>query len=77
MKPGTKPKPTHLKLVTGNPGKRTLNPKEAKAKASIPVAPHHLTADAPASLILDQVSGGLAVRMAVLYHLLAGEGSAA
>lgn len=34
-------------------------------------------ADAPASLILDQVSGGLAVRMAVLYHLLAGEGSAA
>ena len=46
MKPGTKPKPTHLKLVTGNPGKRTLNRKEAKAKASIPVAPHHLTADA-------------------------------
>ena len=35
MKPGTKPKPTHLKLVTGNPGKRTLNRKEAKAKAAI------------------------------------------
>ena len=46
MKPGTKPKPTHLKLVTGNPGKRTLNRKEAKAKAAIPVPPHHLTTDA-------------------------------
>ena len=46
MKPGTKPKPTHLKLVTGNPGKRTLNRKEAKAKAAIPFPPVHLTADA-------------------------------
>lgn len=46
MKPGTKPKPTHLKLVTGNPGKRTLNRKEAKTKTAIPVPPAHLTADA-------------------------------
>ena len=46
MKPGTKPKPTHLKLVTGNPGKRTLNRKEAKAKAAIPAPPAHLTPDA-------------------------------
>jgi aspartate carbamoyltransferase catalytic subunit len=30
-------------------------------------------ADAANSLILDQVSAGVAVRMAVLYHLLAGE----
>ena len=30
-------------------------------------------AESGASIILDQVSGGLAVRMAVLYHLLAGE----
>ena len=29
-------------------------------------------ADAAHSLILDQVSGGVAVRMAVLYHLLGG-----
>ena len=29
-------------------------------------------ADAAQSLVLDQVSGGVAVRMAVLYHLLAG-----
>ena len=32
-------------------------------------------ADAAQSVILEQVSSGLAVRMAVLYHLLAGEGA--
>ena len=30
-------------------------------------------ADAAQSVVLEQVSGGLAIRMAVLYHLLAGE----
>ncbi len=34
-------------------------------------------ADAAASVILDQVSAGVAVRMSILYHLLAGEGVAA
>ena len=34
-------------------------------------------ADAAQSLVLDQVSAGVAIRMAVLYHLLAGEGAAA
>jgi aspartate carbamoyltransferase catalytic subunit len=34
-------------------------------------------ADAARSLVLDQVSAGVAVRMAVLYHLLAGEEAAA
>lgn len=34
-------------------------------------------ADSPSSVILDQVSSGLAVRMAVLYHLLAGEDQSA
>ncbi|QKE84949.1 aspartate carbamoyltransferase catalytic subunit [Arthrobacter sp. NEB 688] len=34
-------------------------------------------ADGARSLVLDQVSAGVAVRMAVLYHLLAGEGVAA
>ena len=34
-------------------------------------------ADATNSVILDQVSAGVAVRMSVLYHLLAGEGNAA
>ena len=43
---GRKPKPRQLKLVTSNPGKRQANRKQAKAKAAIPAAPHHLTADA-------------------------------
>ena len=30
-------------------------------------------ADAAQSVVLEQVSSGLAIRMAVLYHLLAGE----
>jgi len=34
-------------------------------------------ADAPQSVILEQVSAGVAVRMSVLYHLLAGEDGAA
>ncbi|MDP9822853.1 aspartate carbamoyltransferase catalytic subunit [Nocardioides massiliensis] len=34
-------------------------------------------ADAAQSLILEQVSSGVAIRMAILYHLLAGEGSQA
>ena len=33
-------------------------------------------ADAARSLVLDQVSAGVAVRMSILYHLLAGEGNA-
>jgi aspartate carbamoyltransferase catalytic subunit len=33
-------------------------------------------ADAARSLVLDQVSAGVAVRMSILYHLLAGDGSA-
>jgi len=33
-------------------------------------------ADAAASMVLDQVSSGVAIRMAVLYHLLAGEENA-
>ncbi|GAA5163515.1 aspartate carbamoyltransferase catalytic subunit [Ornithinimicrobium tianjinense] len=32
-------------------------------------------ADAARSLVLDQVSAGVAVRMSILYHLLAGEGN--
>ena len=46
MKPGTKPKPTQLKLIEGNRGKRPLNRKEAKTIPSLPTPPPHLTADA-------------------------------
>ena len=38
-KPGTKPKPTALKALEGNPGKRPLNMKEPKPSAEIPKCP--------------------------------------
>ena len=43
---GRKPKPTHLKLVTGNPGKRKLNPSEPMPAPALPVAPEHLSDEA-------------------------------
>jgi P27 family predicted phage terminase small subunit len=46
MKRGMKPKPTHLKLVTGNPGKYPLNDAEPKPPAGIPDPPPELTVDA-------------------------------
>jgi hypothetical protein len=33
---GRRPKPTHLKVVTGNPGKRKLNDKEPTPAKEIP-----------------------------------------
>lgn len=39
---GRKPRPTHLKLVTGNPGGRPLNPNEPKPEPAIPAVPPHL-----------------------------------
>jgi P27 family predicted phage terminase small subunit len=46
MKPGTRPKPTHLKLVTGNPGKRPLPTAEARVAPALPSPPPHLSDDA-------------------------------
>jgi P27 family predicted phage terminase small subunit len=43
---GRKPKPTHLKLVTGNPGKRQLNRTEPRPDLSIPAPPPHLSDEA-------------------------------
>lgn len=40
---GRKPKPSHLKLVTGNPGRRPLNKAEPKAARSRPSAPAHMS----------------------------------
>lgn len=39
---GRKPKPTAIKELTGNPGKRALNKKEPKPAAGAPVCPAHL-----------------------------------
>jgi P27 family predicted phage terminase small subunit len=43
---GAKPKPTHLKLVAGNPGKRPLNRLEAKPVGDLPSPPSELNDDA-------------------------------
>ena len=40
---GRRPKPTKLKLVTGNPGKRKLNDNEPQPAREIPSPPSHLT----------------------------------
>lgn len=39
MKPGTKPKPTDLKILEGNPGHRPLNKKEPKPRKPLKAAP--------------------------------------
>lgn len=54
---GRKPKPTALKLVTGNPGRRPVNKREAKAKRVIPAAPEHMSAKA------REVWGSLSTRL--------------
>lgn len=43
---GRKPKPTNLKLIDGNPGKRPLNGKEPKPKPVKPTCPTWLNVDA-------------------------------
>lgn len=43
---GRKAKPTHLKLVTGNPGRRPLPKREAQPPRTLPIAPPELNSDA-------------------------------
>ncbi len=43
---GRKPKPSHLKLVTGNPGKRAINTQEPVPERILPAPPPELTAEA-------------------------------
>lgn len=42
-RPGTKPKPTKLKILEGNPGKRPLNEHEPKPKPITPTCPRWLS----------------------------------
>ena len=51
-----------------NPDVLVLHP--GPMNRGLEIAPE--AADSPQSVVLDQVSAGVAVRMAVLYHLLAG-----
>ena len=50
MKPGTKPKPSHLKLIEGNPGKRRIV-SNSLPKGEIPNAPDHLDEEALAEWV--------------------------
>jgi len=42
---GRKPKPTAVKLLSGNPGKRAINHSEPRPKIELPPAPEHLGDD--------------------------------
>ena len=46
--PGPPRKPTFLKVVTGNPGRRPLNPHEPQPERGIPPVPEHLSNEAKA-----------------------------
>jgi len=43
---GRKPKPSAIKKLEGNPGKRAVNKREPKPAIEIPACPTHLTGDA-------------------------------
>lgn len=45
---GRKPKPTHLKLLQGNPGHRPINAAEPKPDGDLPTCPAHLGPSAKA-----------------------------
>ena len=46
MTRGRKPKPTHLKLIEGNPGKRPIRTGPERPVTTMPEPPDHLNADA-------------------------------
>ncbi|HWJ65466.1 MAG TPA: aspartate carbamoyltransferase catalytic subunit [Nocardioides sp.] len=63
---------TRDRLALLKPGAPILHP--GPMNRGLEISPD--AADAADSLVLDQVSSGVAVRMSVLYHLLAGEETA-
>lgn len=58
-KAGRKPKPSHLKRVAGNPGKRALNAREPKPLPGRPECPPHLQGEAAAEWprLVEQLEG--------------------
>jgi hypothetical protein len=57
MTRGRKPKPTHLKLIEGNPGKRPIRIGPERPVTTMPGPPDHLNADARTEW--DRVAHGL------------------
>ena len=43
---GRRPKPSHLRVIQGNPGKRAINKAEPKPRRELPRPPAHLSAEA-------------------------------
>ncbi len=43
---GRKPKPTHLRLLTGNPGKRKIKRDDVQPELALPMPPPHLSDEA-------------------------------
>lgn len=62
---GAKPKPTHLKLIEGNPGKRKLNRNEPKPQGDLCDAPDWLTEEQKAgwSYAISNAPAGLMKRL--------------
>ncbi len=60
------------RLVSANPDVAVLHPGPMNRGLEIAAD----AADSAQSVVLEQVSAGVAVRMAVLYHVLSGEGTA-
>lgn len=62
---GAKPKPTHLKLIEGNPGKRKLNRNEPKPQGDLCDAPDWLTDEQKAgwSYAISNAPAGLMKRL--------------
>jgi P27 family predicted phage terminase small subunit len=57
---GRRPKPTHLKVVSGNPGKRAINKREPQPRRELPSCPAHLSDEAKVawgrmSVLLDRM----------------------
>lgn len=63
---GRKPKPTHIKAITGNPGKRPLNVDEPRPEIAVPDCPAELSD--PAKREWDRMVGELA-KLRLLTHL--------
>lgn len=65
---GRKPKPTALKLLEGNPGKRALNRAEPRPKVAMPRPPEHLSDEEKAKwkvVVRELHSLGLVTRIDV------------
>jgi P27 family predicted phage terminase small subunit len=65
---GRKPKPTHLKLVTGTARKQRLNPAEPRPDPALPDPPDFITED-PVALAEWKRAGEQLVRMGVVSDL--------